>query len=141
MLAQLTKAFDFKLEGEQALHGHQVYVLEARPRSGYEPPSMEAKALTGMQGKLWIDKQSYQWVKVEAKVVKPVEIEGFLAQVEPGTRFELENTPVANGIWLPSHYVMRSKARILWVYTRRGQDHETYYGYQPVSGVATSSDH
>jgi hypothetical protein len=48
-----------------------------------------------MQGKLWIDKDSFQWVKVEAQVMHPVSIEGFLAKVEPGTHFELEKEPVA----------------------------------------------
>jgi hypothetical protein len=40
--------------------------------------------LTGMEGKLWIDEKTFQWVKVEATVIRPVSIEGFLAEVEPG---------------------------------------------------------
>ena len=140
MMAQLTDAFNFTLEGERVFHGRRVYLLKARPRPGYRPPTMETKALTGMQGQLWIDSQSYQWVKVEARVVRPVEIEGVLAQVEPGTRFELENAPVSEGIWLPSHYAMRAKARILWVYTRHDRDNETYFGYQPAVGVVSQAD-
>lgn len=42
---------------------------------------------------------------VEATVIHPVSIEGFLAQVEPGTQFKLEKMPVADGIWLPKHFV------------------------------------
>jgi hypothetical protein len=129
MLSQLTKAFDFELTGVKRVDSHQVYVLRATPRPGYNPPNRDSEVLPGMRGKLWIDTQTFQWVKVEANVVHPVSIEGFLAQVEPGTRFELEYEPVADGIWLPTHFSMKSKARILFFFTRRQQDEETYYGY------------
>lgn len=52
--------------------------------------------LRGMEGELWIDEATFQWVKVQARVIRPVSIEGFLARVEPGTRFELEKMPVAD---------------------------------------------
>jgi hypothetical protein len=129
LMEQLTSAFDFKLVGEQRLGPYQVYVLKATPRPGYEPPNTEAKVLTGMEGKLWIDKKTFQWAKVEATVIRPVSIEGLLAQVEPGTRFELEKTPVTDSIWLPAHFAMRSQAKVLFFFTRKSQADETYYGY------------
>ncbi|MGA7290962.1 MAG: hypothetical protein WBW53_11600 [Terriglobales bacterium] len=129
MMEQLTKSMNFALVGEQKLNGYDVYVLKATPRADYRPPNMESQALRGMQGKLWIDKQTFQWVKVEAQVIRPVSIEGFLAEVEPGTRFELEKMPVGDGVWLPKHFAMQSRARVLFLFTRKSQDNETYYGY------------
>ena len=102
MMEQFTKAFDFTLEGMQKLGSHEVYHLKATPRPGYQPPNVQTKTLTGMEGQLWVDTTHYQWVKVEAVVIHPVSIEGFLARVEPGTRFELENTQVAEGRGCPS---------------------------------------
>ena len=87
MMKQLTEAFDFQITGERNEAGCDVYVLHATPRSGYRPPNREARVLTGMRGELWIDKNSFQWVKVTAEVIHPVSIEGFLAKVEPGTKF------------------------------------------------------
>jgi hypothetical protein len=130
LIQQLTKAFDFKLGGEETVGKHQTWVLEATPKPGYHPPDKRAEVLTGMQGKLWIDKPTYQWVKVEAEVVRPVSIEGFLARVEPGTRFELEKTPVAPGIWLPSHFSVHAKAKILDIFGHDVHTDETYYDYQ-----------
>jgi len=69
-------------------------------------------------------------VRVHAEVIHPVSIAGFLAQVEPGTRFELDYAPVADGIWEPAHYAMQSRARVLLMFGRRGRDGESYYGYQ-----------
>jgi hypothetical protein len=80
LMQEMAKAFDFKVVGEQRLSGHEVYVLQATPRAGYKPPSDEAKVLTGMQGQLWIDQKTFHWVKVEARVIHPVSIVGFLAR-------------------------------------------------------------
>lgn len=129
LLQQLTKALNLVLVGEQKLEGHDVYVLKATPRPGYQPPNMETEVLLGMEGKLWIDKETFQWVKVEAQVIHPVSIEGFLARVEPGTRFELEKAPVEDEIWLPRHFAMRSRAKILFLFHHRSQADESYYGY------------
>ncbi|MGA9510002.1 MAG: hypothetical protein WBV55_15400 [Candidatus Sulfotelmatobacter sp.] len=126
LMEQMTKAFVFKVVGETNLDGHDVYVLNATPRPGYRPPNMETEALTGMEGKLWVDRDSFQWVKVEARVTHPVSIEGFLAEVEPGTHFELEKEPVAPGIWLPRHFSMRARSRILFLFPHHGQEDDTY---------------
>ena len=135
LMEQLTKALDFELVGEQRLGPFKVYVLKATPRPGYVPPNFEAKVLTGMEGKLWIDEKTFQWVKVEATVIDPVSIAGFLAQVEPGTHFELQKMPVAEGVWLPKHFAMKSQAKVLFFFTRKSQADETYYRYQKSTPV------
>ena len=129
MMEQLTKAFNFKLTGDEKIDSYDTYVLKATPKRGYQPPNMQAQALKGMQGTLWIDKTSFQWVKVTAEVVNPVSIEGFIAQVQPGTNFELEKAPVAEGVWLPKHYSMRAKAKVLYLFPHKGHDEETYWDY------------
>src|SRR5579885_1568009 len=136
LMQQLTKAFDFRLLGEEKLDQYEVYELEAKPRPGYQPPNREAQVLTGMEGKLWIDKNTFQWVKVEATVIHPVPIAGFLARVEPGTRLELEKAPVADGIWLPKHFAVNSHSRILFVFGHSTQADETYFGYHKGSEAA-----
>jgi hypothetical protein len=135
LMAQLTKAFDFRLLGEEKLGRFDVYTLQAIPHGGYQPPNTEAQVLTGMQGKLWIDKKTFQWVKVEAEVTHPVSIEGFFARVEPGTRFELEKMPVTNDIWLPKHFAMKSRSRILVLFSHKTQEDETYFNYEKTSPI------
>jgi hypothetical protein len=135
LMEQLTKAMDFVLVGQQKLNGFDVYLLKATPRPGYQPPNMECDVLTGMQGKLWIDKKTFQWVKVQAEAIHPVSIEGFLAQVEPGTRFELEKMPVEDTIWLPKHFAMRAQAKIFFLFPHRSQEEETYYHYRKATPI------
>jgi hypothetical protein len=130
LMDQLTKAFAFSFTGDQTIGGRDVYVLRATPLAGYNPPNKEARVLTGMEGKLWIDKESYQWVKVTAQVIHPVSIIGFFARVEPGTDFELDKSPVAPGIWLPTHFSMKASSRILSIFGYHTQDDETYSDYK-----------
>ncbi len=141
MMEQLTKAFDFTLEGTQKLGPHQVYHLKATPRPGYQPPNVQTKTLTGMEGQLWVDTKNYQWVKVEAVVIHPVSIEGFLARVQPGTRFELENTPVGEGLWLPKHFKMKADAKILLLFSHREQQDQKFFDYrraEPIQALSSA---
>jgi len=136
MMEQMTTAFDFRLLGDQTLNGREVYVLKATPRRSYQPPNRDSKVLTGMEGTLWIDHETFQWVKVEAHVTRPVSIEGFLAEVEPGTQFELEKEPVSEDVWLASHFSMKSAARVMHFFWRRGQEDDTYFDYHKTAGVS-----
>ena len=135
MLLELTQAFDFTLIGEAKLNNRDVYLIHAAPRKGFQPQNAEGKVLTGMQGRLWIDKETFQWVKVTATVIHSVSIVGILARVEPGTFFELEKTPVDNGVWLPSHFSMMSHAKIMGFWKHRGQEDDTFSNYQQESGA------
>jgi hypothetical protein len=139
MMDQLTKAFDFKAIGEGEFRGFRVWRLRATPKRGYQPPNRDAQVLTGMQGELWIDQKAYQWVRVTAQVIHPVSIEGFLAQVEPGTRFEMDKIPVEGGSWQASHFSMHSHAKVLFLFHRSSSADETYFDYRPVNKESVSS--
>jgi hypothetical protein len=69
-----------------------------------------------------------------AEVVHPVSIGGFLAQVQPGTRFELEKAPVGDGIWLASHFAMKSDAKVLHVFNHGSEEEDTFSDYQKTAG-------
>jgi hypothetical protein len=139
LLGQLIQAFEFTLAGEQRLDGHDVYVLQAKPRPGYHPSSKDTEALRGMNGRLWIDKQTFQWVKVEAHVTHPVSIEGFVARVEPGTQFELDKVPVAPGLWFPNRFAMKSQARVLFLFHHRGWEEDRYSKYERADAAASQA--
>jgi hypothetical protein len=134
LLNEMSAAFDFKQVGQEMLEGHEVYVLQATPRPGYEPKSHETKLLSGMQGELWIDKQTYQWVKVQAVAIKPVWMGWFIAKVLPGTEFSLQQSPVMKTLWLPEYFSVQVKARIL-LFHKSYFHSETYSDYQLISTI------
>jgi hypothetical protein len=137
LITELTKAFTFTLASTDKLDGRDVYLLNAEPRKGYRPPSFETRVLTGMRGKLWIERNSFQWVKVEVEVIHPVHIGGFMARVEPGTRFELEKIPVSSDIWLPSHLAVKSRSKVVFFFNHQTDEDDTYFNYQPAQTAAS----
>jgi hypothetical protein len=128
LMQQMTEAFEFKLVGEETLEGAECYVLDAVPRPDYQPPVERARVLTGMRGRLWIDKSEYHWVKVQAEVISPVEFGLFLAQVKPGTKFELDQAPVGN-VWLPKCFTESVNASVLGLYGYRTKEEEHFSDY------------
>jgi|SRR5579871_1031574 len=140
LLKQMIEAFDFHLTGEETVGGRRCFVLEGLPKPGYQPTSRETKVLLGMRGKMWIDEQQYQWVKVEAEVFRPVAFGLFIAHVQPGTQFTLEQRPVNASLWLPSHFAMRVKANVLGIWSRNSTDDETYWDYRPATRDETAAN-
>ena len=130
MLKAMTEAFDYRLQGDQDVDGHDTWVLEAVSKPGYRPRDRDTRILAGMKGTLWIDKASDQWVRVEAEVIAPVSLLGVLAKVEPGTRFVLEQEPVSATLWLPKHFSVKVKATVLGMIHRTYVEDETYSRYR-----------
>ena len=128
-MGEMITAFDFKLLGETVVNGRRCYEFAASPRQDYQPPSRDTRVLKGMRGKMWIDAKQYQWVRVQALVFRPVAFGLFIAHVEPGTEFTLEEAPVSGNVWLPSHFSMQVKSKVLFV-SHKSMDDETYSNYQ-----------
>ena len=131
MMSQLSEGFDFKMAGTRKVGRRTVWVLIATPKRGYRPPNLDCEVLPGMRGEMWIDQDTYEWVKVTAEVIRPVSIGGFLAEVEPGTRFEIEKTPVAPGIWQITHFSMQSHAKVLHLIKHNSAEEDWYSDFQP----------
>jgi hypothetical protein len=129
LMREMVKGFDFQLVGQESVNGHNCYVLTATPRPGYRPISRDTRVLTGMRGKLWVDTREYQWVKVHAEVFRPVSFGLFIAHVQPGTEFTLEEAPVGDGVWMPVHFVTKVRASVL-MWSRNSTDDETYANYR-----------
>ncbi len=129
LMTEMIRAFHFKLGGREVLNGRQCFRVEASPRPDYIPSSRDTKVLSGMRGTLWIDADQYQWVKVIASVFRPVAFGLFIAHVEPGTEFELEEAPVDGTVWLPVHFKVSVNATILF-WSKHSVDDDTYTNYQ-----------
>jgi len=132
MLSAMVDAFQFQLESEAEVDGHPCWVLAATPKSGYQAATREGRILKGMKGRLWVDKQSYQWVKIHAEAVRSISLYGFLAKIGPGTEFDLEQAPVTDNLWLAKRFSVRVKASALGFVNEDSSESETYRDYQPM---------
>ena len=136
MLKEMVDAFTFRLAGEATIDGHACWVLDAAPRPDYQPKNRDTKVLAGMKGRLWVDKAQYEWVRIDAEVIHPVSLYGIVAKVGPGTRFFLEQAPVAGNLWLPKHFSVKVNASALGFINENSTDDETYRDYKPMPNLA-----
>jgi hypothetical protein len=66
-LSEIPDLFDLRMEAESTVGGRPVWVISGAPRPGAQPKSHDAKLLLKVCGRMWIDKATYQWAKVEAQ--------------------------------------------------------------------------
>jgi hypothetical protein len=139
LMTQMAVAFNFRLAGDDTIYGHPVYVLDAEPKPDYKPVNREAKVLTGMRGRLWVEKQRFHWVKVQAEVIHPVSFGGFLAKVGPGTKFELDKEPISGEIWEPKEFSVQVNASVLfWSHNSSTTDVFSDYHKESIAGNSPS---
>jgi hypothetical protein len=111
-LREIPDLYDFRLEGEDRLDGHEVWVIDATPRASYQPKSRDARELQKVQGKLWIDKAEYQWVRLEAETTATITFGWFLVRLNPGAKLVFEQTRVNDEVWLPKREAVTAAARL-----------------------------
>jgi hypothetical protein len=79
-------------------------VLDFTPDPHYHPPSIVAEALTGLQGRVWIDRKSKHVLRIEGRVLKAVDFGwGMLARVYPGGTIEFEQASAGGDRWIYAH--------------------------------------
>lgn len=69
-LQAVPEAFDCTLVKQESLGGRDAYVIDLRPRPGYKGPHHDF--LSKLQGRLWIDKLDYHWIKAEAETLDTI---------------------------------------------------------------------
>jgi len=114
-LRDVVEAFDFRLIDEEMVGGRPAYVLQATPHPGYHAHGKYAKMLSRVEGKLWVDKQDFGWIKVDGEVTQSFSMSLFVARVERGSHIILEQACVGDAVWVPKRLEIRATARILFL--------------------------
>lgn len=130
IIEELPRAFRYTLGRNRRVGSRMLFVLRANPRPDYDAPNVEAAILSGMRGEFWIDTGTYQLYRGFAHVLRPISIASFLATVQPGTEFEVEQRPVASGIWLPTHLEISSRSSIVWLFHHHTHEVRDYFDYR-----------
>jgi hypothetical protein len=127
----LLEAFDFRLVGEEIVDGRPAYVLEATPHPGYHASGKYGKLLSRVQGKLWVDKQDFGWVKVDGEVTQSFSMGLFVARVQRGSHILLEQICLGDAVWVPKRLEVRASAKILFLKSLELEKILTYSDYRP----------
>jgi hypothetical protein len=130
-LRDVLEAFDFRLIDEEMVSGRPAYVLQATPHPGYRAHGKYGKMFSKVEGKLWVDKQDFGWIKVDGQVTQSFSMGLFVARVQRGSHIILEQTSVGDGVWVPKRLEVRASARILFLKSLDIDRILTYSDYYP----------
>jgi hypothetical protein len=108
----VVNAYNFRVVAEEAVDGYAAYVVDAEPRPDFHPTQPHADILPKLRGKMWICKQDYGWIKLEAETLDTISWGLFILRIHNGTEFHLEQMRVNDEIWLPRRMSLNASARI-----------------------------
>ncbi len=134
LLQDLLEAFDFYLIGEEIVGGRPAYVLQATPHAGYRPRGKYGKLFSKVEGKLWVDKQDFGWIRVDGEVTQSFSIGFLVARVLRGSHIIMDQTCVGDAVWVPKRVEMKASARILFLKSLDLERILTYSDYRPAAG-------
>jgi hypothetical protein len=139
---EIVRAFNFQLAGEETVDGHDAYVIGAEPRSDYRPHSDEGKFLQSIRGKLWIDKVDYEWVRIDAQVIRPARFGLFIFTLSPGSTIFFEQARINDEVWLPKKVMVRVDGRLVFKHMNQQvvADYSDYRHFRTDSKITGVSD-
>jgi hypothetical protein len=108
----IINAYDFRIVGDDQVDGHDAYVVEATPRMDFHPTQPHAEVLSKLRGRIWISKEDYGCVKLQAEILDTISWGLFLLRIHKGTEFRLEQTRVNDEVWLPRQMSLNASARV-----------------------------
>ena len=129
-IREIPDAFNFRLVGNGAVSNHSAWIIEARPKPGYRPVHSRAKDFAKVRATIWIEQETYHWVKVDADVLSTISVDFGLLRVAPGSSMHFEQTRVNDEIWLPSSMFVRFEARLALLKVLRGEYNIRYSDYR-----------
>jgi hypothetical protein len=130
MMHEVTDAYDFRIAGSDRIDGREVWMIDATPRPGFQPHSRGGKILPHLRGRMWIDKLSYQWVRLDAEVIRPISWGLFLVRLDQGARLGFHQTRVNDEVWLPRRIAVAASARIGVLKKLRIEEDVTYKNFR-----------
>lgn len=106
------QAFLVTWTGREARNGRDCDVLDLQANPNFRPHTVFQEAMTHVVAKIWVDRESNQMSRAEARLLRDVAFGGgILGKLYRGGVFSLEQAEVAPGVWLPSRYQYDFTAR------------------------------
>jgi hypothetical protein len=135
-LDDILAGFDFSIAGEELVGDRPAYVIQVLPQPGYHATGKYAKVFNKVAGKIWVDKQDYNWIKLDGEITQPFSMGLFIARVQSGSHVALEQTRVSDAVWEPKRLEVQGTATIFFFKTLGIDRILTYSDYLP--GVDSS---
>jgi hypothetical protein len=121
LIKQLPEAMIFSYTpGQPQRAGHAAdspaeIVIDFKPNPDWHPPTLTAEALTGLQGRAWIDAKTHFLTRTEGDIFRGVNFGfGFVAHIYPGGKLEFDQVHVSGERWIYSNFTENAMVRVLF---------------------------
>jgi hypothetical protein len=112
-------------------------VIDYKPNPKFNPPTTEAEALTGLQGRIWIDAKTHYLVRMEGTIARGVNFGwGMLAHIYPGGKLSLDQTSVDGTRWIFTDFSMQLSVRALMVKTLTVRTNSSASNFQVIGPMS-----
>jgi hypothetical protein len=107
------RACEFVAPRRERFSERDAIVFDFRPRPGFKPSNNSESLVAKLAGIVWIDPIDKQVMRLEARLTDGFKIGGGLvARVRPGSAFVIEQTRLADGVWLPRFSQINASAKV-----------------------------
>jgi len=103
--------FDWTLETEDESQGERCYRLAFHPRRGGRAVGARHAVLSQSRGRCWVAKKDFSKIRLEGRLMKPLELMGFLVTVRE-VDFITTTKRVAQGIAAPAQVRYRFRVEV-----------------------------
>jgi len=101
-ISQFLKVCEFVSPRREQFAGRDAIVFDFRPRAGFRPGNREESLIAKLVGAIWIDPIDMQVIRLEARLAEGFKMAGgLLLSLRPGAAIVIEQTRMAEGVWLP----------------------------------------
>ena len=113
-ISMFLRACDFVSPRRERLEGRESIVFDFRPRAGFKPKTREENLITKLVGVVWIDPLDKQVIRLEARLAEGFKMAGgLLVSLKPGAALVMEQTRMAQGVWLPRFAQINLSVKVL----------------------------
>ena len=113
-ISTFLKACEFVSPRRETLSGRETIVFDFRPRAGFKPKTREESLIAKLVGVVWIDPVDKQVIRLEARLAEGFKMAGgLLVSLKPGAALVIEQTRMAQGVWLPKFAQINLSVKVL----------------------------
>jgi len=113
-ISQFLKVCEFVSPRRESFAERDAIVFDFRPRAGFRPSNRGESLIAKLVGTVWIDPIDSQVIRLEARMAEGFKMAGgLLISLKPGAAFVMEQTRMAEGVWLPRFAQINASVKVL----------------------------
>ena len=113
-ISQFLKIHEFVSPRRERFRDRDAVVFDFRPRPGFKPGNRQEDLISKLVGVAWIDPRDKQVMRLEARLAEGFKMAGgLLVNLRPGAALVMEQTRMAEGLWLPRMAQINLSVKVL----------------------------